>query len=148
MGRDILFIDCVPITRRYLMTNPLFQLKAQGQSVWYDNIDRSQLVSGQFQRMLDEDGIVGVTANPTIFEHSISAGNAYDEQMNQLIKAGENTNNIYEALVIQDIRTVADKLRPIYDQANRQDGFVSLEVSPDLAHDTEGTLADARRFSK
>jgi transaldolase len=130
------------------MTNPLFQLKAQGQSVWYDNIDRSQLVSGQFQRMLDEDGIVGVTANPTIFEHSISAGHAYDEQMNQLIKAGENTNNIYEALVIQDIRAVADKLRPIYDQANRQDGFVSLEVSPDLAHDTEGTLAEARRFWK
>lgn len=130
------------------MTNPLLQLKSQGQSVWYDNIDRSQLASGQFKRLLDEDGIVGVTANPTIFEKSISAGHAYDEQMNQLIKAGKSTNEIYEALVIQDISTVADFLRPIYDAANQQDGFVSLEVSPDLAHDTEGTLSEVRRFWK
>src|ERR1700730_17058662 len=103
------------------MTNPLLQLKELGQSVWYDNIDRSQLASGQFQRLLDEDGIVGVTANPTIFEKSISAGHAYDEQMNQLIKEGKETSEIYEAMVIQDIRTVADLLRPIYEQANGQD---------------------------
>src|SRR5947209_10970778 len=130
------------------MTNPLLQLKALGQSVWYDNIDRSQLVSGQFKRLLDEDGICGVTANPTIFEKSISSGHAYDEQMNQLIREGKSTNEIYEALIIQDIRTVADILRPIYDSANRQDGLVSLEVSPDLAHDTEGTLSEVRRFWK
>ena len=128
------------------MANPLRQIKAQGQSVWYDNIDRSQLVSGQFKRLLDEDGVVGVTANPTIFEKSISAGHAYDEQLNQLIKEGKNTNDIYEAMVIQDIRTVADFLRPIYDQTNGQDGFVSLEVSPDLAHDTQGTISEASRF--
>jgi len=130
------------------MTNPLLQLKALGQSVWYDNIDRSQLVSGQFKRLLDEDGICGVTANPTIFEKSISSGHAYDEQINQLIREGKSTNEIYEALIIQDIRTVADILRPIYDSANRQDGLVSLEVSPDLAHDTEGTLSEVRRFWK
>jgi transaldolase len=130
------------------MTNPLLQLKALGQSVWYDNIDRSQLVSGQFKRLLDEDGICGVTANPTIFEKSISSGHAYDEQMNQLIREGKSTNEIYEAMIIQDIRTVADILRPIYDSANRQDGLVSLEVSPDLAHDTEGTLSEVRRFWK
>jgi len=130
------------------MANPLLQLKALGQSVWYDNIDRSQLVSGQFKRLLDEDGICGVTANPTIFEKSISSGHAYDEQINQLIREGKSTNEIYEALIIQDIRTVADILRPIYDSANRQDGFVSLEVSPDLAHDTEGTLSEVRRFWK
>ncbi len=130
------------------MTNPLLQLKALGQSVWYDNIDRSQLVSGQFKRLLDEDGISGVTANPTIFEKSISSGHAYDEQMNQLIREGKSTNEIYEALIIQDIRTVADILHPIYDSANRQDGLVSLEVSPDLAHDTEGTLSEVRRFWK
>jgi transaldolase len=128
------------------MTNPLLQLKELGQSVWYDNIDRSQLVSGQFQRLLDEDGISGVTANPTIFEKSISSGHAYDEQMNELIKAGKSTNEIYEALVIRDIQTVADKLRPIYDSTKGQDGYVSLEVSPDLAHDTEGTLSEVRRF--
>src|SRR5438876_4640821 len=130
------------------MANPLLQLKALGQSVWYDNIDRSQLVSGQFKRLLDEDGICGVTANPTIFEKSISSGHAYDEQINQLIREGKSTNEIYEALIIQDIRTVADILRPISDSANRQDGFVSLEVSPDLAHDTEGTLSEVRRFWK
>jgi len=130
------------------MANPLLQLKALGQSVWYDNIDRSQLVSGQFKRLLDEDGICGVTANPTIFEKSISSGHAYDEQINQLIREGKSTNEIYEALIIQDIRTVADILRPIYDSANRQDGLVSLEVSPDLAHDTEGTLSEVRRFWK
>src|SRR6059058_327146 len=114
------------------MTNPLLQLKELGQSVWYDNIDRSQLASGQFQRMLDEDGVVGVTANPTIFEKSISSGHAYDEQMNQLIKEGKDTGEIYEAMVIRDIRTVADTLRPIYDQTQGHDGYVSLEVSPDL----------------
>ncbi|MBO0782576.1 MAG: transaldolase [Ktedonobacteraceae bacterium] len=130
------------------MTNPLKQLQTQGQSVWYDNIDRAQLASGQFKKMLDEDGIVGVTANPTIFEKSISAGHAYDEQLTELISAGKSTNDIYEALVIQDIRTVADLLRPIYDRTAGKDGYVSLEVSPDLAHNTEGTLNEARRFWK
>ena len=130
------------------MTNPLLQLKDQGQSVWYDNIDRAQLASGQFQRLLDEDGIVGVTANPTIFEKSISSGHAYDEQMNQLIQQGKGTNEIYEALIIQDIRTVADTLRPIYERTNGHDGYVSLEVSPDLAHNTNGTIAEVRRFWK
>ncbi|MGH2480353.1 MAG: transaldolase family protein, partial [Ktedonobacteraceae bacterium] len=130
------------------MDNPLVQLKTQGQSVWYDNINRAQLVSGEFKRMIDEDGVVGVTANPTIFEKSISSCHAYDEQMTQLISEGKSTNEIYEALVIQDIRTVADLLRPIYDRTNGQDGYVSLEVSPDLAHDTEGTLGEVRRFWK
>src|ERR1700736_2011570 len=128
------------------MTNPLLLLKTYGQSVWYDNIDRAQLVSGQFKRLLDEDGVVGVTANPTIFQKSISHGNAYDEQMTQLVKEGKSTGEIYEAMVIQDIRTVADILRPIYDSTSGLDGYVSLEVSPDLAHDTEGTIAEVRRF--
>ena len=128
------------------MTNPLQQLKNYGQSVWYDNIDRGQLVSGQFKRLLDEDGVVGVTANPTIFQKSISHGTAYDEQMTQLIKAGKDISDIYEALVIRDIQTVADLLRPIYDSTGMKDGYVSLEVSPELAHDTEKTLAEVRRF--
>lgn len=130
------------------MTNPLLQLKALGQSVWYDTVDRAQLDSGLFKRMLDEDGVVGVTSNPTIFQKSISHGNAYDEQITQLVQAKKSTNEIYEALAIQDIRTVADMLLPIYEKANRQDGFVSLEVSPDLAHDSEATLKEARRFWK
>ncbi len=131
-----------------MIDNPLLQLKPLEQSVWYDNIDRGQLVSGQFKRLLDEDGVSGVTANPTIFQKSISHGQAYDEQMTQLIKAGKSTSDIYEALIIQDIQTVADMLHTIYETTNRQDGFVSLEVSPDLAHDTEGTLAEVRRFWK
>ncbi len=128
--------------------NPLLQLKVLEQSVWYDNIDRGQLVSGQFKRLLDEDGVSGVTANPTIFQKSISHGQAYDEQMTQLIKAGKSTSDIYEALIIQDIQTVADMLHTIYETTSRQDGFVSLEVSPDLAHNTEGTLGEVRRFWK
>lgn len=128
------------------MTNSLLELRKLGQSVWYDNIDRAQLNSGQFKRMLDEDGIVGVTANPTIFEKSISSGHAYDEQISQLIREGKNTNDIYEAVVIQDIRTVADLLRPIYESTHGLDGYVSLEVSPKLANDTQGTIAEASRF--
>jgi len=123
------------------MPNPLQQLKNFGQSVWYDNIDRGQLVSGQFKGLLEEDGVTGVTANPTIFQKSISSGHAYDEQMTQLISEGKNTSDIYETMIIQDIRTVADLLRPIYDRTNMQDGYVSLEVSPDLAHDTNATIA-------
>src|SRR6266699_4735892 len=129
------------------MAKPLLQLQDYGQSVWYDNIDRAQLVSGEFKRLL-EDGIVGVTANPTIFDKSISSGHAYDEQINGLIKEGKSTNEIYEDLIITDIQTVADILRPIYDQTNGLDGYVSLEVSPDLAHDTDGTLSEVRRFWK
>ncbi len=130
------------------MTNPLLQLKTHGQSVWYDTVDRAQLDNGIFKRMVDEDGIVGVTSNPTIFQKSVSHGDAYDEQITQLVREGKSTNEIYEALAIRDIRTVADMLLPIYERANRQDGFVSLEVSPDLAHDTEATLAEVRRFWK
>jgi transaldolase len=130
------------------MANPLLELQKQGQSVWYDNIDRAQLASGQFKKMLNDDGILGVTANPTIFDKSISSGHAYDDQMSQLIQEGKSTNEIYEALVIQDIQTVADLLRPIYDRTEGKDGYVSLEVSPELAHDTQGTISEAARFWK
>ncbi len=130
------------------MTNPLLQLKAEGQSVWYDNVDRAQLLSGQLQRLIDADGITGTTANPTIFEKSVSSGHAYDEQMQQLINEGKSSSEIYDALITTDIRTVADLLRPIYDTTSGQDGFVSLEVSPDLAHDTEATLSEVRCFWK
>jgi transaldolase len=130
------------------MTNPLVQLHELGQSPWYDNIDRTQLNSGEFQRMLNEDSILGVTANPTIFEKSISAGHSYDDQIADLISSGKSTNEIYEAVVITDIRRVADLLRPVYDRSNGQDGYVSLEVSPDLANDTEGTISEAKRFWK
>ena len=130
------------------MSNPLQELQKLGQSVWYDNIDRAQLQSGQYQQILTEDGIVGVTSNPSIFGKSISTGHAYDEQITQLLNEGKDTSDVYEAVVIQDIRTVADMLRPVFERTEGQDGYVSLEVSPDLSHDTEGTLSEARRFWK
>jgi len=130
------------------MSNPLQELQKLGQSVWYDNIDRAQLQSGQYQRILTEDGIVGITSNPSIFGKSISTGHAYDEQITQLLNEGKDTSDVYEAVVIQDIRTVADMLRPVFERTDGQDGYVSLEVSPDLSHDTEGTLSEARRFWK
>jgi transaldolase len=128
------------------MTTTLGQLKALGQSIWYDDIDRSELRSGLFGRLIDEDGITGATGNPTIFEHSISNDTTYDEQIQQLIALGKGAQEIYEALAIADECMVADLLRPIYDRTGGQDGFVSIEVSPYLAHDTASTLAEVRRF--
>jgi transaldolase len=128
------------------MTNPLLELKALGQSVWLDDIDRGQQRSGLFQRLIDEDGITGATGNPTIFEHSINNDTSYDEQMQQLIAEGKGAQEIYEALAMTDVKTVADLLRPIYNRTDGQDGFVSIEVSPYLAHDTEATLTEVRRF--
>jgi transaldolase len=128
------------------MTNPLRELKALGQSVWLDDIDRGQLRSGAFGRLIEQDGLAGATGNPTIFEHSITHDTTYDEQMQQLLREGKVPKEIYEALAMTDERTVADLLRPIYDRTSGQDGFVSIEVSPYLAHDTEGTLSEVRRF--
>ncbi len=128
------------------MTNPLLELKALEQIVWLDDIDRGYLLSGQFQRLIDEDGLSGATGNPTIFEHSITHDTTYDEQMQQLIALGKSTKEIYEALAMTDVRRVADLLRPIYERTDGQDGFVSIEVSPYLADDTKGTLAEVRRF--
>jgi len=130
------------------MSNSLLELEALEQSVWLDDIDREQLRSGLFQRLIDEDGLSGATGNPTIFEHSIDHGTAYDEQMRQLIVQGKAAQEIYETLAMTDVRQVADLLRPIYDHTNGQDGFVSIEVSPYLAQDTEGTLSEVRRFWK
>ncbi len=130
------------------MTNPLLELKALGQSVWLDDIDRAQLRSGLFRRLIDEDGLSGATGNPTIFEHSITHSSTYDEQMQHLLALGKTAQEIYEALAMTDVRTVADLLRPTYDRTNGQDGFVSIEVSPYLAQDTTRTLSEVRRFWK
>ncbi len=112
------------------MTNPLLELKALGQSIWLDDIDRDHLLSGQFQRLIDEDNLSGATGNPTIFEHSITHDTTYDEQKQQLIALGKSPQEIYEVLAMTDVRMVADLLRPIYERTDGQDGFVSIEVSP------------------
>jgi transaldolase len=130
------------------VTNPLLELKALGQGVWLDDIDRGQLRSGLFQRLIDEDGLSGATGNPTIFEHSITHDTTYDEQMQHLLREGKSSQEIYEALAMTDVRMVADLLRPTYERMNGQDGFVSIEVSPYLAQDTERTLSEVRRFWK
>jgi transaldolase len=130
------------------LTNSFLELEALGQSVWLDDIDRGQLRSGLFERLIDEDGLSGATGNPTIFEHAITHSSTYDEQMQQLITEGKSAQEIYEALAMTDVKTVAGLLRPTYDRTNGQDGFVSIEVSPYLAHDTEGTLSEVRRFWK
>jgi transaldolase len=128
------------------MTNPFLELKALGQSVWLDDIDRGHLRLGLFQRLIDEDGLSGATGNPTIFEHSITHDTTYDEQMQRLLREGKSAQEIYEALAMTDVRTVADLLRPTYERTNGQDGFVSIEVSPYLAGDTGRTLVEVRRF--
>ncbi len=128
------------------MTNPLLELKVLGQSVWLDDIDRGQLRSGLFQHLIDEDGLSGATGNPTIFEHAITHSTTYDEQMQHVLREGKSSQEIYEALAMTDVQMVADLLRPTYDRTNGQDGFVSIEVSPYLAQDTEGTLSEVRRF--
>jgi len=128
------------------MTNPIQRAQAFGQSIWYDNIRRALLTSGELQRLLD-DGVLGVTSNPTIFEKAVVGSTDYDAALQQLSTAGHDTDQIYEALVLDDIAAAADLLRPVYNRTNARDGYVSVEVRPTLAHDTEGTVAEARRLS-
>ncbi len=126
---------------------PLHALRARGQSVWLDEIRREWLTSGELARWI-ERGVTGVTSNPTIFERAITTSPAYDEAIRaHLARDPElETSALYEALAVEDIRMAADLLRPVYEATEGGDGFVSLEVSPHLAHDTEGTIAEARRL--
>ncbi len=123
----------------------IHELARLGQSIWYDNIRRGILDSGEFQALLD-DGILGVTSNPSIFEKAIAQSNDYDEAMNALIEQGRSVTEIYETLAMEDIGRAADMLRAVYEQTQGVDGYVSLEVSPLLANETEQTIAEARRL--
>ncbi len=118
--------------------NPLKELGAQGQSIWLDYIRRNLIRSGELKRMVDEDGIRGVTSNPTIFEKAIAGSTDYDEALRAMLARDGNADveKLYEPLAIEDIQMAADVLRPVYDASNGDDGYVSLEVSPHLAHDT------------
>jgi len=126
------------------MSNPLLELPKLGQSVWYDNMRRGLITSGEFQRMVDEDGVAGVTSNPTIFEKAITASADYDAAIRELISQGKDVDGIYQALVAQDIQMAADILRPTYDRTEGRDGYASLEVSPELAYDTQASIDSAR----
>lgn len=116
-----------------------------GQSLWYDNIARDLLENGAIQALVDE-GVRGLTSNPSIFQKAITGGTAYDDQIRALATQGRSPQEIYEALAIDDIRRAADMLRPIYESSAGVDGYVSLEVSPLLANDTQGTIAEAARL--
>jgi transaldolase len=128
--------------------NALFGLQQYGQSVWLDYIRRNIILNGDLQKLIDQDGLRGITSNPSIFEKAIAGSNDYTDLLTELGKQGLPTGEIYERIVVRDIQDSADKLLPVYKSTNRRDGYVSLEVSPTLARDTQGTIEEARRLWK
>jgi len=128
--------------------NALLGLQKYGQSVWLDYIRRNIILNGELQKLIDQDGLRGITSNPSIFEKAIGGSNDYTDLLTQLGKQGLPTGQIYERIVVRDIQDSADKLLPVYKSTNRRDGYVSLEVSPTLARDTQGTIEEARRLWK
>jgi transaldolase/glucose-6-phosphate isomerase len=128
------------------MSNPLVELAKAGQSVWYDQMERKLLTTGRLKQMIDEDDLRGLTSNPTIFEKAIAGSDDYDQQLRRLASADKDAVGIFDELAIEDIGNAADVFRPVYDRCGGNDGFVSIEVSPLLARDTAGTIAEAKRL--
>ncbi len=126
--------------------NPLNKLHEFGQSIWLDFISREMLDSGELQEMIASDGLRGVTSNPAIFEKAIDGSEDYDDDIRRLAQDGKSAAEIYQTLAVADVQRAADLFAPFYRQTKRQDGFVSLEVSPHLARDTDGTIAEAHRL--
>jgi transaldolase/glucose-6-phosphate isomerase len=146
-SRETLVPQPGPSGRTQYSTNRIRDLQTFGQSVWLDELRRSLFTSGEFQRLIDEDGLRGVTSNPSIFEKAIAGNAEYLDALRAIDRLDEmEPMALYEALAIDDIRRAADLLHPVYDATHRADGYVSLEVSPYLAHDTERTIAEARRL--
>mgnify|MGYP005836248617 CR=1 FL=1 len=127
-----------------MQSNPPVEVQQYGQSIWYDNIRRSLIENGELKRMIDEDGVLGITSNPTIFQKAIGDSNDYDAGMMHLLDL--EPYDIYERLAIEDIQNALDIIRPVYDRTQGRDGFVSLEVSPLIADDTEKTVSEAKRL--
>ncbi len=126
--------------------NPLVEVEKLGQSIWYDNIRRLLIDNGDIAGKIANDDLRGITSNPTIFEKAIAGSTDYNDAMQKLIAAGKSVNDIYEALAIEDIQRAADLFTSVYQRTNKLDGYVSLEVSPLLARDTDGTVAEAKRL--
>jgi transaldolase/glucose-6-phosphate isomerase len=126
--------------------NPLLLLQEQRQSVWLDFIRRNLITSGELKRLIDQDGLRGITSNPSIFEKAITGSTDYTDLLQQLHAQNLSASEIYERIAIRDIQDAADLMRPVYQTTNRRDGYVSLEVSPKLARNTQGTIAEARRL--
>jgi len=121
-------------------------LEALGQSLWLDYIRRNLIASGELRRLIEEDGLLGMTSNPSIFEKAIGESHDYDEDIRAMALDGKGVGAIYESLSQRDVQSAADEFRPLYDRTDGQDGYVSLEVNPHLAHDTKGTIEEARRL--
>ena len=128
--------------------NALLDLQKFGQSVWLDYIRRNIIINGELQKLIDQDGLRGITSNPSIFEKAIAGSTDYADFLDQLRAQDLSTGDIYERLAIRDIQDSADLLLPVYKSTNRKDGYVSLEVSPTLARNTQGTIEEARRLWK
>lgn len=128
--------------------NPLKALQDYGQSLWLDYIRRDLITTGELKRLVEEDGLSGMTSNPTIFQKAIGESTDYDDALHTTLEADPQASiqNLYERLAIEDIQMVADILRPVYDATDGVDGFISLEASPHLAYDTAGTIAEVRRL--
>jgi transaldolase len=126
--------------------NPLRELGTLGQSIWLDYIRRDLMASGELRRLIEEDGLRGITSNPSIFEKAIAGSHDYDEDIRLMVLEGKGVKAIYEALSQRDVQSAADEFRSLYDKTQGRDGYVSLEVNPHLAHDTRGTLEEARRL--
>lgn len=129
-----------------MSSNPLRVLNSLGQSVWFDYIRRRDLMSGHIKELIDNDGVSGITSNPSIFEKAIAGGDDYDTSIQKLVEAHVETPLIFEALEVEDIQTAADLFRHVYDSTQGRDGFVSIEVAPTLARDTQATIIEARRL--
>jgi transaldolase len=129
-----------------VISNPLVRLGELGQSPWYDFITRDLLASGELDRLIREDGLRGMTSNPTIFEKAIAGSRLYDDDIRTLTDQGRNAEEIFEALAVADVRAACDRFTPVYESSTGGDGLVSLEVSPALANDTAGTIREAERL--
>src|SRR6202162_3821272 len=129
--------------------NPVKALENHGQAVWLDFLARGFVARGDLQKLIDADGVKGVTSNPSIFEKAIASSDEYDGAIGQALKKGDRpVAELFEHLAVEDIQHAADVLRPVYDHLKGGDGFVSLEVSPYLAMDTKGSIAEAKRLWK
>jgi len=126
----------------------LHQLSEAGVSVWIDNLSRDLIQSGELERMMREDAVVGITSNPTIFQKAISSGDAYDEQLREVLEEEKDPTEIFIRLAAKDVTDACDLLRKVWDEGGGKDGYVSIEVDPTLAYDTEGTVAQALRLHK
>lgn len=126
--------------------NPLLTLETLGQSIWLDYIKRDLMSSGKLKHLIDEDGLRGMTSNPSLFEKAIAESQEYDQDIQQLVREGKDIKAVYEHLTVADVKEAAREFYPLYQQLKGHDGYVSLEVNPHLAHDTKGTIAEAKHL--